>query len=485
MRRDSCTDNQNYTNPSGIRVPLLVGDDDATLGMRLRTLIMSLRHWPVLLVLLLMLVPGANARTQARPSVFEVELARGVSPAAASFATRAVREATAANATALVIVVSGDGGVLRAAWSLAREIADAEIPVVVWLGPGRIEGGAAGALLLAAADVAAVAPGASAGFALPLAQTPAGFSLQTQQLVRDEVVRELAGWQRERGRNVDWIERAARNGAIIQAEAALEADPPVFDTVVRTREELLTTLANRRVQIASGDTRVLQTLGAPVVPVQASFLESLTQTLAIPTIAFVCFVLGAIALYLELANPGTSVPGVAGAVLVAGALYGFFQADARPIAVLMLAAGLGMAALEHVAPSHGGLTLAGVLLLAGGALYLVDPARAPGLAVAPSVIVGSALALGLAALGLLAVATRTRVRRPSTGTEALVGQVAEVRQQLDPEGMVFVGGALWSAWSDQGPFRPGELVEVAGVENLRLYVRRLDGVLESEMKGSL
>jgi membrane-bound serine protease (ClpP class) len=69
---------------------------------------------------------------------------------------------------------------------------------------------------------------------------------------------------------------------------------------------------------------------------------------------------------------------------------------------------------------------------------------------------------------------RVRGRPPATGREALVGQIAEVRRAIDPEGMVYVGGALWSAWSDEGPLPAGELVEVAGIENLRLYVRRLD-----------
>ena len=424
-------------------------------------------------VLVVVLLPGKGA-AQAQAPVYEVHLDRGVTPAAAGHAIRALREATAADATALVVVVSGDGGVLRAAWSLARELQNAQVPVVVWLGPGPVEAGAAGALLVAAADVAAVAPGATAGFALPLAQTPAGFSTQTQQLVRDEIVRELSGWQREHGRNVEWIERAARSGAIVDGEAGLAMEPPVFDTVVATHEDLLTTLTNRQVPVAPGGTQTLQTLGAPVVQVRPTLLESLAQTLALPTVAFLCFVLGAIALYLEFANPGTSVPGVAGGALVLAALYGFVQVEARPLAVLLLAAGLVLVGLEHIVLSHGGLTLAGVLLLVGGGLYLIDPARAPGLGVSPWVIAGSGLMLGMAALGLFAVAARTRVQRPTTGTGALVGQVAEVRRALDPEGMVFIAGALWSAWTDQGPLLPGELVEVAGVENLRLYVRRLN-----------
>jgi membrane-bound serine protease (ClpP class) len=130
--------------------------------------------------------------------------------------------------------------------------------------------------------------------------------------------------------------------------------------------------------------------------------------------------------------------------------------------------------LEHVVLSHGGLTAGGVTLLVLGALWLVDPARAPGLGVSPIAISGTALLLIAAVAGLVTLAVRVRGRPPATGPQALVGQIAEVRRAIDPEGMVYVGGALWSAWSDEGPLPVGELVEVAGIENLRLYVRRLD-----------
>jgi membrane-bound serine protease (ClpP class) len=74
---------------------------------------------------------------------------------------------------------------------------------------------------------------------------------------------------------------------------------------------------------------------------------------------------------------------------------------------------------------------------------------------------------------LVTLAVRLRQREPVTGKGALIGQIGEVRRALDPEGQVFVAGALWSAWSDDGPVPVGELVEVADLENLRLYVRRL------------
>jgi membrane-bound serine protease (ClpP class) len=416
---------------------------------------------------------------QGRAPVYEVKLDRGITAPAATLVRRAIREATAAEAAALIVGIDGGGGVLAPAWALARELDAATPPVVVWIGPGRVDGGAGGALLLAASDVAAMAPGARVGFAAPLVETPAGFSLATQRLVVDDVVKEAGGWQRAHARNVEWIERAVRSGAAIDAERAREADPPVIDLVAATEEELRASLSGRRISGADGSARTLEVRGAPVLVVEPTLLESLAQLLAIPTVAFVLFVLGAIAVYLELTNPGIGVPGVTGAVLVVAAFYGFYQAEVRPLAVLMLVAGLVLVGLEHLVMSHGGLTIGGVILLVLGALWLVDPSRAPGLGVAPVAIVGMAGLLVSAVVALVAAAVRVRDRQPATGSAALIGQIAEVRRPLDPEGMVYVAGALWSAWSDDGPIGTGELVEVAGIENLRLYVRRLDRELGS------
>ena len=92
----------------------------------------------LLWLLFALLVVGAPLHAtgaQARGQIFEVDLARGVTPPAVQFVRRAIREATAADATALLIVVRSGAGVVEPAWSLARDLEAAEVPVVVWFGP--------------------------------------------------------------------------------------------------------------------------------------------------------------------------------------------------------------------------------------------------------------------------------------------------------------------------------------------------------------
>ncbi len=63
-------------------------------------------------------------------------------------------------------------------------------------------------------------------------------------------------------------------------------------------------------------------------------------------------------------------------------------------------------------------------------------------------------------------------RKAYTGSEALVGEVGEVKEWHDAGGMVFVHGELWRATGGETLSR-GDQVEVLGVEGLILKVRRL------------
>jgi membrane-bound serine protease (ClpP class) len=60
-----------------------------------------------------------------------------------------------------------------------------------------------------------------------------------------------------------------------------------------------------------------------------------------------------------------------------------------------------------------------------------------------------------------------------TGTEELLGALAEARSPIDPEGRVWLEGTLWAARLADGaaPARPGDRVRVEAVEGLTLVVR--------------
>ena len=118
-----------------------------------------------------------------------------------------------------------------------------------------------------------------------------------------------------------------------------------------------------------------------------------------------------------------------------------------------------------------------IALILGGALLI------GALGGGATVIVPVAVALGGAAAGWLLVAAprvaRARRAQIRSGAESLNGRMGVVRQWHEPDGQVFVDGALWrarhTAWSDEdGALHEGDRVVVERVSGLTLCVRRAE-----------
>ena len=78
--------------------------------------------------------------------------------------------------------------------------------------------------------------------------------------------------------------------------------------------------------------------------------------------------------------------------------------------------------------------------------------------------------------GFIALATflivRTYRRQAMTGKEELKGKTAEVKETLDPQGLVFYQGDLWEALSTSGKVESGEEVIITAVQGLKLIVKK-------------
>jgi membrane-bound serine protease (ClpP class) len=418
--------------------------------------------------------PAPISAQAARGPLFFAEAEGTLTSVTVGYLRRALHLAEASDASALIIRLGSSGGVLRDIRPFAVEIAQARVPVVVYIAPTGTQSGAAGALFLSAAHISAMAPDTSFGSAAPLTRVDTALTEQTRDLVLDSVTEQIRDWNASRGRNTDWVDRAVREGVVLTNEQAISTNPPSVDLVAADREELLKLLEGRVVKLADGRSVQLATLGQSPAPVALTLWERLRLALADPTVAFVLLVMGALAIYLEIAAPGTTIFAGVGVVLLAGAVVGLLALPVRWWSVLLLLLAFGLIGAEFFAPAHGALVITGIALLIVGALTLIDPVQAPETAIALWVVL--LVALGLATFAAIGVwlALRTRTRPVATGQEALIGKLAEVRRRLDPEGMVFVEGALWQAVSEDGAAEAGDWVRVVAMHDLRLIVQRID-----------
>jgi membrane-bound serine protease (ClpP class) len=132
---------------------------------------------------------------------------------------------------------------------------------------------------------------------------------------------------------------------------------------------------------------------------------------------------------------------------------------------------LAVALLLFIAEAHAPTTVLGLLgvgALVGAGFAWRDAGH--NLPVAAIIIAGLILAGFIVFASRKAIAAH-RDEPVRTGSEELIGSVAEVREPLDPEGQVFVSGALWRARaSDGGPIGLGNRVRIKAVDGLTLEV---------------
>ncbi len=141
--------------------------------------------------------------------------------------------------------------------------------------------------------------------------------------------------------------------------------------------------------------------------------------------------------------------------------------------VIIALVGIGLLLAELLLPTGGVLAVLGVLGLTVAGVVAFgsdgDVADYAG---------GGLIALGIASGIAFYVVSRKvleahRDEPVRTGSEEMIGAVAEARSSIDPEGRVWLEGTLWSARLAAGatPIQMGDRVRVEAVDGLTLVVR--------------
>lgn len=201
------------------------------------------------------------------------------------------------------------------------------------------------------------------------------------------------------------------------------------------------------------------------------------HTVVNPTIVTVLMAIGVQAILIELSSPGGWIAGFVGVVCLGLGFYGLGVLPVNWLGLGLIGVAFVLFILDIKAPTHGALTVAGILTLIAGFLITFNYPGSPAFArVSVYLVVAIALLMGGFFAFVLAKVLRAQKRPPSTGVESLIGAAAEVRTPLTPTGTVFINGELWRAIADDDSEIPtGTRVEVVAVRGFLLHVRSLNG----------
>jgi membrane-bound serine protease (ClpP class) len=407
--------------------------------------------------------PAAVSAQEAEASVVVVEVDGSIDGTVADYMVDALEDAEASGST-VVLQLDSAGTLDQDAVALAQRIHDATVPVVAWVGPAPAKAQGAGLLFLYAASVGAVAPGVGVGPLEPL-------DLAGAPEPDPAEVRALAtSWVQDFGRpmplefpEVPVPARVALDGNIAQVAAASVPD-------------LLETLDGQTVSTAAGEvtlrTRIARTEGEEPVTVRFVDLgpiDRLLHAASSPTWIYVLLVLGLAAFAFELTQPGFGFAGFAGVGMLALAVYGLTVVPFSWVGLALLLLGVGLMTLDVRLRRLGLATGAGLVAFVAGSTMLFAEV-ADQIDVSPWLIGGFAIGALLYWGFGLTVAVQSRERLTST-QQGLVGLVGEARGALEPEGPVYVKGAMWRGRSTNGPIPAGARVRVRAVDGLVLRVQ--------------
>ena len=425
----------------------------------------------------LVFAAAARAGSSGEPRVLAVEFANDVNPVTADYVIDAIERGEREGYAAVVVLLDTPGGLDSAMRDIIQAELDAGVPVVFFVSPPGARAASAGAFLMMAADVAAMAPQTSIGSSTPINVSGEEIPEDLRKKVVNDaasLIRELAS---EHGRNADVAEDFVRDAENLGASEALEQG--VVDIVAPDLPTLLEEIDGRRTEPKD---LVLNTAGAEIEQVQMSLWKRILDLLVDPNLIVLLMSIGLLGITVEILNPGLIFPGTIGAISLVMGLFGLQVLPVSWAGVLLLVLALGFFVAEGFVVSHGALTLAGAVSFVFGALLLFDPA---GETYDVSVWVAVAIAATLALVLGVALTKVVQVRRttPQTGEDELRGDVGVVRRGLDPEGLVFVHGELWSARALDGPIAEGERVRIEHVgEGLVLEVRRVDAGVDAPVE---
>src|SRR5438067_1626762 len=408
--------------------------------------------------------------TVAAERVGLINIDGAIGPATASYVSRSIEVAREQHVQCLIIQLNTPGGLLDSTQKIVQSFLGSPVPVVVYVAPTGATATSAGCFITLAATIAAMAPATTIGAAHPV--SIGGFPSGGEEKPDDTMKQKLENFSvsymetiaGKRQRNVEWAKSAVKESASITAQKAL--DLKVIDLIAMDMPDLLQKLNGRVV-----DGKSLNTAGAQLTEIKMSPAEQVFQKLWRPEVMFILMLIAIYGIIGELSSPGAILPGVVGAIALILALYLAAILPVNVAGLVLITLALMLFIFDVYTPTHGVLTVGGVIAFLIGSLMLFDRAD-PLFRLSLSFIIPATLVTAAFFIFVVGKGVRAQLLPVKVGKETLIGKTVTTLTPIDSRGgWIFVEGEYWNAVK-VSPIEKGEEAEVAAVQGLTIKLTR-------------
>ncbi len=387
---------------------------------------------------------------------------------------QAIDTAESEGSQALVLQVNSNGTVISddEVEDLLDDVADAAVPIAIWVGPNSSRFYGPAAQMLAVADITGMSPGTRIGYFGPTLR-PQSAEIELSEDALLQLRDGSAGLDEVRGDPSDpskpdlglLTETQDLGVPTIASMIELLDGQTVDGQTLETTEEVVTD---------SGQVRRDTT--STVRFAKLSLVDQLFHTVASPPVAYLLLLTGLALIIFEFFTAGVGVAAVVGAICLVLSTTGLAVLPTRTWALVVILLSMVAFAVDvqvGIPRFWTGVGICGTII---ASLFLFE--SLPGTSLRPSWI---ALITGIGGITLTFIVgmpnmVRTRFATPTIGREWMIGQEGTVVADVDPEGVVEVGDGRWRALTNRAtPVLVGDRIRVAGIDGVTLEVEPLEG----------
>ncbi len=349
------------------------------------------------------------------------------------FLRRAHEQARSSSASLFVVKLNTPGGLLQATEAITRLLLDSDITTVVYVNKPSGWAFSAGTFILLSADISASHPTASIGAASPV-------GLNGEE-AGEKVVEASSVWIRslakQTGKNTEVAELFVRENKTLDGTQAF--DQGVVDILADNLDDLL-------LQLGLSDRQVVE--------MRPNFGDMILSFLSLPYLIPLLLSLGGIGLFFVFRTGEIDSIGLLGVVFLLVGLWGLGTIQLSWLGVMLLIFGLSLVAFEFLfSPGDFGISgIVGALSLFLGVITFANEPFFP--SYLTQALFWSVVGVFVSIVTIFVIIGRLSVsaqKRPiQAGMESYIGQIYEVKKDLDPKGYIVIDGESYPACTEDG-----------------------------------